>query len=94
MYRSVYFGEAPDSTSSRSTFVVVVCGSVPTFTVHPGVACPPSPLMIVNKHNDYDDDDDDDDDEDDDDEEPSVPLEQYRAWLGESACDGLLSLTP
>ncbi|XP_030194724.1 INO80 complex subunit B isoform X2 [Gadus morhua] len=56
--------------------------SVPTFTVHPGVACPPSPLMIVNKHNDYDDDDDDDDDEDDDDEEPSVPLEQYRAWLG------------
>lgn len=51
--------------------------SVPTFTVHPGVACPPSPLMII-------DDDSDDDDDDDDDEEPSVPLEQYRAWLGES----------
>ncbi|CAJ1085977.1 INO80 complex subunit B isoform X2 [Xyrichtys novacula] len=52
--------------------------SVPTFTVHPGVACPPSPLMII--HNDVDDDDEDDDDEEDDDE-PSVPLEQYRAWL-------------
>ncbi|MED6263364.1 hypothetical protein CHARACLAT_003900 [Characodon lateralis] len=46
--------------------------SVPTFTVHPGVARPPSPLMILD--NDVDDDDDDDD-------EPSVPLEQYRAWL-------------
>ncbi|XP_054916241.1 INO80 complex subunit B isoform X2 [Poeciliopsis prolifica] len=43
--------------------------SVPTFTVHPGVARPPSPLMIL------------DNDEDDDDDEPSVPLEQYRAWL-------------
>lgn len=49
--------------------------SVPTFTVHPGVARPPSPLMIMID-NDVDDDDDDDDDE------PSVPLEQYRAWLG------------
>ncbi|XP_077444345.1 INO80 complex subunit B [Stigmatopora argus] len=48
--------------------------SVPTFTVHPGVAGPPSPLTIV--------DDDDDDDEDD---EPSVPLEQYRAWLDEDS---------
>nr|XP_061810519.1 INO80 complex subunit B-like isoform X2 [Nerophis lumbriciformis] len=48
--------------------------SVPTFTVHPGVACPPSPLMIVE--------DDDDDDEDD---KPSVPLEQYRAWLDEDS---------
>ncbi|XP_035463714.2 INO80 complex subunit B isoform X2 [Scophthalmus maximus] len=56
--------------------------SVPTFTVHPGVACPPSPLMIIN--NDVDDDDDDDDD-DEDDEEPSVPLEQYRAWLDEDS---------
>ncbi|XP_068443833.1 INO80 complex subunit B isoform X2 [Clinocottus analis] len=55
--------------------------SVPTFTVHPGVACPPSPLMIINNVNDDDDEDDDDDDDDDDDEEPSVPLEQYRAWL-------------
>lgn len=34
--------------------------------------------MIID--NDGDDDDDDEDDEDDD--EPSVPLEQYRAWLG------------
>ncbi|XP_035609250.1 INO80 complex subunit B isoform X1 [Oncorhynchus keta] len=50
--------------------------SVPTFSVVPGVARSPSPLMIV---------DDDDDSDDDDDEEPSegVPLEQYRAWLGE-----------
>lgn len=55
--------------------------SVPTFTVHPGVARPPSPLMII--HNTVDDDDDNDEDEDDDDDdEPSVPLEQYRAWLG------------
>ncbi|TNM93606.1 hypothetical protein fugu_001782 [Takifugu bimaculatus] len=52
--------------------------SVPTFTVHPGVACPPSPLMII--HNDIDADEDDDNEDDDD--EPSVPLEQYRAWLG------------
>lgn len=59
---------------------VFVCVSVPTFTVHPGVARPPSPLMII--HKDIDDDDDEDDDDDDDDE-PSVPLEQYRAWLGE-----------
>uniref|UniRef100_A0A1A7Y1I7 INO80 complex subunit B n=1 Tax=Iconisemion striatum TaxID=60296 RepID=A0A1A7Y1I7_9TELE len=55
--------------------------SVPTFTVHPGVACPPSPLMII----DNDVDDDADDDEDDDDDEPSVPLEQYRAWLDEDS---------
>ncbi|XP_023252536.1 INO80 complex subunit B isoform X2 [Seriola lalandi dorsalis] len=53
--------------------------SVPTFTVHPGVARPPSPLMIIDNV-DVDDDDEDDDDDDDDDE-PSVPLEQYRAWL-------------
>uniref|UniRef100_A0A8C6WWR8 INO80 complex subunit B-like conserved region domain-containing protein n=1 Tax=Neogobius melanostomus TaxID=47308 RepID=A0A8C6WWR8_9GOBI len=52
--------------------------SVPTFTVHPGVARPPSPLMII-------DNDDSDDDEDDEDEEPSVPLEQYRAWLDEDS---------
>lgn len=44
------------------------------------MACPPSPLLII--HNDIDADDDDENDEDDD--EPSVPLEQYRAWLGES----------
>lgn len=37
--------------------------------------------MIID--NDVDDDDDDEDDDDDDDDEPSVPLEQYRAWLGE-----------
>ncbi|XP_005807294.1 INO80 complex subunit B isoform X1 [Xiphophorus maculatus] len=52
--------------------------SVPTFTVHPGVARPPSPLMIL-------DNDVDDEDEDDDDDEPSVPLEQYRAWLDEDS---------
>ncbi|XP_020496023.2 INO80 complex subunit B [Labrus bergylta] len=57
--------------------------SVPTFTVHPGVACPPSPLMII--HNNDVDDTDDDDDDDDDDDEPSVPLEQYRAWLDEDS---------
>lgn len=34
--------------------------------------------MII--HNDIDADEDDDNEEDDD--EPSVPLEQYRAWLG------------
>ncbi|XP_038852046.1 INO80 complex subunit B-like isoform X1 [Salvelinus namaycush] len=47
--------------------------SVPTFTVVPGVAHSQCPLMIV------------DDDSDDDDDKPSegVPLEQYRAWLGE-----------
>ncbi|XP_028330253.1 INO80 complex subunit B [Gouania willdenowi] len=55
--------------------------SVPTFTVHPGVACPPSPLMII----DNDPDEDDDDEDDDDDEAPSVPLEQYRAWLDEDS---------
>uniref|UniRef100_A0A1A8QJ43 INO80 complex subunit B n=1 Tax=Nothobranchius pienaari TaxID=704102 RepID=A0A1A8QJ43_9TELE len=55
--------------------------SVPTFTVHPGVARPPSPLMII----DNDVDDDDDNEEDDDDDEPSVPLEQYRAWLDEDS---------
>lgn len=54
--------------------------SVPTFTVLPGVARPPSPLMIL-------DDDSDDDDEEDDEDEPSegVPLEQYRAWLDEDS---------
>ncbi|XP_034712240.1 INO80 complex subunit B isoform X1 [Etheostoma cragini] len=71
--------------------------SVPTFTVHPGVACPPSPLMIINNVDDDDDDDDNDDDDDDDDEddedddEPSVPLEQYRAWLDE---DSNLAVSP
>lgn len=52
--------------------------SVPTFTVHPGVARPPSPLMII-------DNDDSDDDDNEEDEEPSVPLEQYRAWLDEDS---------
>ncbi|XP_061619639.1 INO80 complex subunit B [Phyllopteryx taeniolatus] len=52
--------------------------SVPTFTVHPGVACSPSPLMIV-------DEDEDEDEDEDDEEEPSVPLEQYRAWLDEDS---------
>ncbi|KAM9833299.1 INO80 complex subunit B [Syngnathus typhle] len=60
--------------------------SVPTFTVHPGVACPPSPLMIVDDDNDDDDEDnDDDEEEDEEDDEPSVPLEQYRAWLDEDS---------
>lgn len=57
--------------------------SVPTFTVHPGVACPPSPLLIIH--------DTDADDDEDDDDEPSVPLEQYRAWLGEALSLDLLS---
>lgn len=58
--------------------------SVPTFSVIPGVPRIPSPLMIV-------DDDDEEDDDDDDEDEPTegVPLEQYRAWLGE--CKGLFS---
>ncbi|XP_070977574.1 INO80 complex subunit B-like isoform X1 [Oncorhynchus clarkii lewisi] len=47
--------------------------SVPTFTVVPGVAHSQCPLMIV----------DDDDDSDDDKPSEGVPLEQYRAWLGE-----------
>lgn len=55
--------------------------NVPTFTVHPGVARPPSPLMIIDNDNDSDDDDEDEEDED----EPSVPLEQYRAWLDEDS---------
>lgn len=52
--------------------------SVPTFTVVPEALRSMSPLVV-------DSDDDDDSDEDDDDEEPSegVPIEQYRAWLGE-----------
>ncbi|XP_014062554.2 INO80 complex subunit B isoform X1 [Salmo salar] len=47
--------------------------SVPTFTVVPGVARSQCPLMI----------EDDDDDSDDDKPSEGVPLEQYRAWLGE-----------
>lgn len=70
----------PCVLSVLSVCFPVVCVSVPTFTVHPGVARPPSPLMII--HNDIDGDEDDDDDDDEDDDEPSVPLEQYRAWLG------------
>ncbi|XP_034019997.1 INO80 complex subunit B [Thalassophryne amazonica] len=58
--------------------------SVPTFTVHPGVARPPSPLMIIDNDDD-DEEDDDDNDEGDDDDEPSVPLEQYRSWLDEDS---------
>lgn len=53
--------------------------------MHPGVACPPSPLMIID--NDGDDDDEDDDDEEEEEDEPSVPLEQYRAWLGKLEVD-------
>lgn len=69
----------------KISLILIVSQSVPTCTVHPGVARPPSPLMII--HNDTedgeDDDDDNDEDDDDEDDEPSVPLEQYRAWLGE-----------
>lgn len=36
--------------------------------------------MIID--NNVDDDDEDEHDEEEDDDEPSVPLEQYRAWLG------------
>lgn len=39
--------------------------------------------MIIHNDTDDDEDDDDDDEDEDDDDEPSVPLEQYRAWLGE-----------
>lgn len=44
--------------------------SVPTFTVVPEAERSPSPLMVVD---------------DVDEEEPTegVPIEQYRAWLGE-----------
>lgn len=69
-------------TRTRRPNGLFVCTSVPTFTVHPGVACPPSPLMIIHNDGDDDDGDDDDDDDDEEEEEPSVPLEQYRAWLG------------
>lgn len=68
----------------------LVSFSVPTFTVHPGVACPPSPLMIID--NDVDDDEDDEDDDEDDDE-PSVPLEQYRAWLGKLQIEPVYGLS-
>uniref|UniRef100_A0A8D3AT46 INO80 complex subunit B n=1 Tax=Scophthalmus maximus TaxID=52904 RepID=A0A8D3AT46_SCOMX len=68
------FAEAPEPEPVRpspaSPSSTLGTKSVPTFTVHPGVACPPSPLMIINN---------------DDDEEPSVPLEQYRAWLDEDS---------
>lgn len=51
--------------------------SVPTFTVIPDSLRVVSPLNV--------DSDDDEDDEDSDDDVPSegVPIEQYRAWLGE-----------
>lgn len=46
--------------------------SVPTFTVIPEGPRSPSPLMVVDNE-----------------EEPmeGVPLEQYRAWLGEKALE-------
>lgn len=46
-----------------------------------------SPLIVDSDDDEDDsDDEDDEDDEDEDDDEPSegVPIEQYRAWLGES----------
>lgn len=53
-----------------------------------------SPL-IVDSDDDEDSDDEDDEDDDDDDDEPSegVPIEQYRAWLGESLGFLILSET-
>lgn len=61
------------------------CCSVPTFTVVPEAVRAMSPL-IVDSDDDDDSDDEDDDEDDDDEDEPSegVPIEQYRAWLGES----------
>lgn len=51
-----------------SAYTVVLFYSVPTFTVIPEGPRSPSPLMVVDNE-----------------EEPmeGVPLEQYRAWLGE-----------
>lgn len=59
--------------------------SVPTFTVVPEAVRSMSPL-IVDSDDDDDSDDEDDDEDDEDEDEPSegVPIEQYRAWLGES----------
>lgn len=53
---------------------------MPTFTVIPDSLRSVSPLNVES-----DDDGDDDDDDDSDDDVPSegVPIEQYRAWLGE-----------
>lgn len=39
-------------------------------------------MIIDNNVDDDDDEHDEEDEDDDDDDEPSVPLEQYRAWLG------------
>lgn len=52
---------------------------MPTFTVIP------DSLRVVSQLNVDTDDEDDEDDEDSDDDVPSegVPIEQYRAWLGE-----------
>lgn len=52
--------------------VVFLLCSVPTFTVIPEGPRSPSPLMVVDNE-----------------EEPmeGVPLEQYRAWLGEKTLE-------
>lgn len=57
--------------------------SVPTFTVVPEAVRSMSPLIVDSDE----DDDSDDEDEEEEEDEPSegVPIEQYRAWLGESS---------
>lgn len=59
--------EQKEDTCSAYSVVLLLC-SVPTFTVIPEGPRSPSPLMVVDNE-----------------EEPmeGVPLEQYRAWLGE-----------
>lgn len=59
--------ERKEDTGPAYRVVLLLC-SVPTFTVIPEGPRSPSPLMVVDNE-----------------EEPmeGVPLEQYRAWLGE-----------
>lgn len=57
--------------------------SVPTFTVVPEAVRSMSPLIVDSDEDDDSDDEDEDDDEDDDEPSEGVPIEQYRAWLGE-----------
>ncbi len=58
---------------------------MPTFTVIPDSLRSVSPLNVESDDDDEDE-DNEDDDEDSDDDVPSegVPIEQYRAWLGDS----------
>ncbi len=58
------------------------CFSVPTFTVIPDSLRSVSPLNVESED---DEDNEDDEDEDSDDvRSEGVPIEQYRAWLGDS----------